>query len=65
MDFSEFEEYLHMNNIPLPVGLDGSQVLEELTSLFTRADQVESLSTFINNDALTLFFVNCGNIISW
>ncbi|XP_026323831.1 CTL-like protein 2 isoform X3 [Hyposmocoma kahamanoa] len=42
VDFNEFEEYLHMNNIPLPVGLDGSQVLEELTSLFTRADQLSA-----------------------
>lgn len=41
VDFNEFEQYLHMNNIPLPVGLEGSQVLEELTSLFSRADQVE------------------------
>ncbi|XP_026323832.1 CTL-like protein 2 isoform X4 [Hyposmocoma kahamanoa] len=30
VDFNEFEEYLHMNNIPLPVGLDGSQLSAQI-----------------------------------
>lgn len=41
VDFREYEQYLHSNDIALAVGLDESQVLEELTSFFTRAKQVE------------------------
>lgn len=41
VDFIEYENYLKNMSIPLAVGLDGSQVLQELTSLFTRVNQVE------------------------
>lgn len=41
VDFIEFENYLKNMSIPLAVGLDGSKVLQELTSLFTNVNQVE------------------------